>query len=150
MTLFFDLLISLAFSVHSSFDLRSYNDINRSTYNVFNEKTRKAILLAMSILNYTFLAVLGVMAVVEIGSQIDFDGIARSISIIQILANIMVYVSVIPISYFKRKMIVRELCREFEYNHTYTFNELYEYVREHIVITEKELTRMLRSIKSMP
>ena len=132
--------------------LRSYDEINSATYKVFKDKTRKAILLTMSIINYVCLAVLIVFAFVEIGSQIDLDTAARRISIIQILANILVYVSVIPISYFKRKKIVRKLVREFERSRTetYTDNELYGYIREHIIITEKEFARMMKAIKNFP
>ena len=106
----------------------------------------------MSIINYVCLAVLIVFAFVEIGSQINLDTVARRISIIQILANILVYISVIPISYFKRKKIVRKLVREFEHSRTetYTDNELYKYIREHIIITEKELARMMKAIKNFP
>ena len=152
MSIFFDLLVSLSFSIHSFCDFKSYDEINSTTYKVFKDKTRKAILLAMSIINYVCLAVLIVFAFVEIGSQIDLDTAARRISIIQILANILVYVSVIPISYFKRKKIVRSLVREFEIskNEPYTDDELYEYLRGHIVITKKEMSRMLRAIQKDP
>ena len=52
----------------------------------------------------------------------------------------------------KRKKIVRELAREFERskNEPYTDDELYEYVREHIVISEKEMAKMLRAAKEKP
>ena len=152
MSIFFDLLISLSFSIHSFCDFKSYDEINSATYKVFKDKTRKAILLTMSIINYVCLAVLIVFAFVEIGSQIDLDTAARRISIIQILANILVYISVIPISYFKRKKIVRKLVREFERSctETYTDNELYGYIREHIIINEKEFARMMKAIKNFP
>lgn len=152
MGLLFEILISLSFSIHSYSDYKSFDKINSITYNVFKDNTRKTLLLIMSILNYTFLAALIALAIAEIGSQADFDNLARSIAIIQLIINILVYVSVIPISYFKRKKLVREFVREFERSatKTYTDDELYEYVREHIVITEKELAKMLCSIKSKP
>ena len=52
----------------------------------------------------------------------------------------------------KRKKIVRELVREFERSRTetYTDDELYEHVREHIVISEKEFSKMMKEIKNKP
>ena len=54
--------------------------------------------------------------------------------------------------YFKRKKLVRSLVREFEHSKTepYTDDELYEYLREHIVLTKKEMSRMLRTIQKDP
>ncbi len=153
MGILFELLTSLAFSIHAFRDYRSYEDeINSAAFNVFNEKTRKAILLAISFLNYAFLAVLCVMAGIEIGSQIDLSDAARDVTLAQILSNILIYTAVMPLLYFKRKKLVRELVREFERSRTetYTDDELYEYVREHIVITKKEMTRMLKAIKNKP
>jgi hypothetical protein len=152
MGLLFEILISLSFSIHSYSDYKSFDKINSITYNVFKDNTRKTLLLIMSILNYTFLAALIALAIAEIGSQSDFDNPARSIAIIQLIINILVYISVIPISYFKRSNIVRELIREFEHNRqtNYTYDELYEYISNHIVVTKKELSKMLRSIKSKP
>ena len=149
MGLFFDLLISISFSLYSLSETRSIDKVNSVTYNVFKDKTRKTLVLAMSMLNYAFLAVLCVLACVEIGSQIDLDELARSFLKIQVLINLLFHAIIIPISYFKRKKIVRELVREFERSEreSYSDDELYKYVREHIVITKKELTKMVRAIK---
>jgi hypothetical protein len=153
MGIFLELLTSLAFSIHAFRDYKSYEDeINSAAFNVFNEKTRKTILLAISFLNYAFLAVICVMACIEIGSQIDLSDAARDVTIAQIVSNILIYTVFIPLLYFKRKKLVRSLVREFERskNEPYTDDELYEYVREHIVITKKEMSRMLRAIQKDP
>ena len=153
MGILFELLTSLTFSIYAFRDYRAYeDDINSAAFNVFSEKNRKAILLAISFLNYAFLAVICVMACIEIGSQIDLSDAAREVTIAQILTNILIYTVIMPLLYFKRKKIVRELVREFERNRTepYTDDELYEHVREHIVISEKEFSKMLRAIKSNP
>jgi hypothetical protein len=153
MGILLELLTSLTFSIYAFRDYRAYeDDINSAAFNVFSEKNRKAILLAISVLNYAFLAVICVMACIEIGSQIDLSDAAREVTIAQILTNILIYTVIMPLLYFKRKKLVRELVREFERSatKTYTDDELYEYVREHIVITEKELAKMLCSIKSKP
>lgn len=155
MGIFFELLISLFFGVYYFLPLRSeeLNDqLNRLTYNVFKEKTRKTLLLVMSIINCAFLAVIIVMALAEIGSQIDLDEAANAVVKIQLLVIILVHVTVALIAGSKRKKIVRELVREFERSRTETYSdaELYAYVREHIVITEKELARMIKKIKSNP
>ena len=153
MGILLELLTSLTFSVYAFRDYRAYeDDINSAAFNVFSEKNRKAILLAISVLNYAFLAVICVMACIEIGSQIDLSDAAREVTIAQILTNILIYTVIMPLLYFKRKKIVRELVREFERSRTepYTDDELYEHVRKHIVISEKELAKMLRSIKSNP
>ena len=54
-----------------------------------------------------------------------------------------------PLLYFKRKKIVRELVREFERSEreSYSDDALYEYVREHIIVTPKELAKIVKSIK---
>ena len=106
----------------------------------------------MSIINCAFLAVIIVMALAEIGSQIDLDEAANTVVKIQLLVIILVHVTVALIAGSKRKKIVRELVREFEHGKTepYTDDELYEHVREHIVITKKEMAKMLRSIKNNP
>jgi hypothetical protein len=153
MGIILELLTSLTFSIYAFRDYRAYeDDINSAAFNVFSEKNRKAILLAISVLNYAFLAVICVMACIEIGSQIDLSDAAREVTIAQILTNILIYTVIMPLLYFKRKKIVRELVREFERSRTepYTDDELYEHVRKHIVISEKELAKMLRSIKSNP
>lgn len=153
MGIFLELLTSLAFSIHAFRDYKSYEDeINSAAFNVFNEKTRKTIHLAISFLNYAFLAVICVMACIEIGSQIDLSDAARDVTIAQIVSNILIYTVFIPLLYFKRKKLVRSLVREFERskNEPYTDDELYEYVREHIVITKKEMARMLRTIQKDP
>ena len=153
MGILLELLTSLTFSIYAFRDYRAYeDDINSAAFNVFSEKNRKAILLAISVLNYAFLAVICVMACIEIGSQIDLSDAAREVTIAQILANILIYTVIMPLLYFKRKKIVRELVREFERSRTetYTDDELYEHVREHIVITEKELAKMMKAIKSKP
>ncbi len=153
MGILFELLISLYFSINAFRDYRAYSDeINSAAFNVFNEKTRKAILLAISLLNYAFLAVIFVMACIEIGSQIDLSDAARDVTLVQILSNILIYTVVMPLLYFKRKKLVRELVREFERSRTETYadDELYEYIREHIVISEKELAKMMKKIKSNP
>lgn len=153
MGILLELLTSLTFSIYAFRDYRAYeDDINSAAFNVFSEKNRKAILLAISVLNYAFLAVICVMACIEIGSQIDLSDAARKVTIAQILTNILIYTVIMPLLYFKRKKIVRELVREFERSRTepYTDDELYEHVRKHIVISEKELAKMLRSIKSNP
>ena len=153
MGIFLELLTSLAFSIHAFRDYKSYEDeINSAAFNVFNEKTRKTIHLAISFLNYAFLAVICVMACIEIGSQIDLSDAARDVTIAQIVSNILIYTVFIPLLYFKRKKIVRSLVREFEKskNVPYTDDELYEYLREHIVLTKKEMSRMLRAIQKDP
>lgn len=153
MGILLELLTSLTFSIYAFRDYRAYeDDINSAAFNVFSEKNRKALLLAISVLNYAFLAVICVMACIEIGSQIDLSDAAREVTIAQILTNILIYTVIMPLLYFKRKKIVRELVREFERSRTepYTDAELYEHVREHIVISKKELEKMLRSIKSNP
>ena len=153
MSILFELLTSLAFSIYAFRDYKSYEDeINSAAFNVFNEKTRKTILLAISFLNYAFLAVICVMACIEIGSQIDLSDAARDVTIAQIVSNILIYTVFIPLLYFKRKKLVRSLVREFEKskNEPYTDDELYEYLRGHIVITKKEMTRMLRTIRKDP
>ena len=153
MGILLELLTSLTFSIYAFRDYRAYeDDINSAAFNVFSEKNRKAILLAISVLNYAFLAVICVMACIEIGSQIDLSDAARKVTIAQILTNILIYTVIMPLLYFKRKKIVRELVREFERSRTepYTDDELYEHVRKHIVISEKKLAKMLRSIKSNP
>lgn len=150
MGILFELLVSLSFSLNAFKDYRSYEDeINSASFNVFNEKTRKTILLAISFLNYAFLAVLCVMAWIEIGSQIDLSDAARDVTLAQILSNILIYSVFMPLLYFKRKKIIRELVREFERSEreSYSDEALYEYVREHIIVTKKELTRMLKAIK---
>jgi hypothetical protein len=153
MGILLELLTSLTFSIYAFRDYRAYeDDINSAAFNVFSEKNRKAILLAISVLNYAFLAVICVMACIEIGSQIDLSDAAREVTIAQILTNILIYTVIMPLLYFKRKKIVRELVREFERNRTlpYTDDELYEHVREHIVISEKEFSKMMKEIKSKP
>ncbi|MBR4033269.1 MAG: hypothetical protein IKJ04_00535 [Clostridia bacterium] len=153
MGILFELLTSLAFSIYAFRDYKSYEDeINSAAFNVFNEKTRKTILLAISFLNYAFLAVICVMACIEIGSQIDLSDAAREVTIAQIVSNILIYTVFIPLLYSKRKKLVRSLVREFEKskNEPYTDDELYEYLREHIVITKKEMSRMLRTIWKDP
>lgn len=153
MGILLELLTSLTFSIYAFRDYRAYeDDINSAAFNVFSEKNRKAILLAISVLNYAFLAVICVMACIEIGSQIDLSDAAREVTIAQILTNILIYTVIMPLLYFKRKKIVRELVREFERSRTepYTDDELYEHVREHIVISEKEFSKMMRAIKSKP
>lgn len=153
MDILFELLTSLAFSIYAFRDYKSYEDeINSAAFNVFNEKTRKTILLAISFLNYAFLAVICVMACIEIGSQIDLSDAAREVTIAQIVSNILIYTVFIPLLYFKRKKLVRSLVREFEKskNESYTDDELYEYLREHIVLTKKEMSRMLRAIWKDP
>jgi hypothetical protein len=150
MGILLELLTSLTFSIYAFRDYRAYeDDINSAAFNVFSEKNRKAILLAISVLNYAFLAVICVMACIEIGSQIDLSDAAREVTIAQILTNILIYTVIMPLLYFKRKKIVRELVREFERSEreSYSDEALYEYVREHIIVTKKELTRMLRTIK---
>lgn len=153
MGIFFELIISLFFGMYYFLPARDeeLNDqLNRLTYNVFKEKTRKTLLLIMSIINYAFLAVIIVMALAELGSQIDLDEPANIVVKIQLLVIILVHVIVTLIAGSKRKKLVRELVREFERSRTetYTDDELYEYLREHIVITKKEMTRMLKAIKS--
>lgn len=152
MGIFFELLVSLSFSIHAFRDYKAYDEINSAAFNVFDEKTRKAILLAISFLNYAFLAVLCVMAWIEIGSQIDLSDAARDVTLVQIISNILIYTVVMPLLYFKRKKIVRKLAREFERSEreSYSDAELYAYVREHIVISEKELARIMKAIKSKP
>ena len=152
MGILFELLVSLSFSIYAFRDYQAYDEINSAAFNVFNERTRKAILLAISFLNYAFLAALCVMAFIEIGSQIDLSNAARDVTIAQILSNIVIYTIVMPLLYFKRKKIVRELAREFKHTRTetYTDAELYEYICEHIVISERELARMMKAIKSKP
>ena len=153
MGILLELLTSLTFSIYAFRDYRAYeDDINSAAFNVFSEKNRKATLLAISVLNYVFLAVICVMACIEIGSQIDLSDVAREVTIAQILTNILIYTVIMPLLYFKRKKLVRELVREFERSRTepYTNDELYEHVREHIVISKKGLAKMLRSIKSNP
>ena len=153
MGILLELLTSRTFSIYAFRDYRAYeDDINSAAFNVFSEKNRKATLLAISVLNYVFLAVICVMACIEIGSQIDLSDVAREVTIAQILTNILIYTVIMPLLYFKRKKLVRELVREFERSRTepYTNDELYEHVREHIVISKKGLAKMLRSIKSNP
>ena len=153
MGILLELLTSLTFSIYAFRDYRAYeDDINSAAFNVFSEKNRKAILLAISVLNYAFLAVICVMACIEIGSQIDLSDAAREVTIAQILTNILIYTVIMPLLYFKRKKIVRSLVREFERSRTepYTDDELYEHVREHIVISEKEFSKMMKEIKSKP
>ena len=153
MGILLELLTSLTFSIYAFRDYRAYeDDINSAAFNVFSEKNRKAILLAISFLNYAFLAVICVMACIEIGSQIDLSDAAREVTIAQILTNILIYTVIMPLLYFKRKKLVRELVREFERNRTepYTDDELYEHVRKHIVISEKEFSKMMKEIKSKP
>ncbi len=153
MGILFELLTSLAFSIYAFRDYKSYGDeINSAAFNVFNEKTRKTILWAISFLNYAFLAVICVMACIEIGLQIDLSDAARDVTIAQIVSNILIYTVFMPLLYFKRKKLVRSLVREFEHSKTepYTDDELYEYLREHIVLTKKEMSRMLRTIQKDP
>jgi hypothetical protein len=153
MGILLELLTSLTFSIYAFRDYRAYeDDINSAAFNVFSEKNRKAILLAISFLNYAFLAVICVMACIEISLQIDLSDAAREVTIAQILTNILIYTVIMPLLYFKRKKIVRELVREFERSRTepYTDDELYEHVREHIVISEKEFSKMMKEIKSKP
>lgn len=153
MGILLELLTSLTFSIYAFRDYRAYeDDINSAAFNVFSEKNRKAILLAISVLNYAFLAVICVMACIEISSQIDLSDAAREVTIAQILTNILIYTVIMPLMYFKRKKLVRELVREFERSRTetYTDNELYGYIREHIIITEKEFARMMKAIKNSP
>ena len=153
MGILLELLTSRTFSIYAFRDYRAYeDDINSAAFNVFSEKNRKATLLAISVLNYVFIAVICVMACIEIGSQIDLSDVAREVTIAQILTNILIYTVIMPLLYFKRKKLVRELVREFERSRTepYTNDELYEHVREHIVISKKGLAKMLRSIKSNP
>jgi hypothetical protein len=153
MGILLEFLTSLTFSIYAFRDYRAYeDDINSAAFNVFSEKNRKAILLAISVLNYAFLAVICVMACIEIGSQIDLSDAAREVTIAQILTNILIYTVIMPLLYFKRKKLVRELVREFERSRTepYTDDELYEHVRKHIVISEKEFSKMLRAIKEKP
>ena len=153
MCILFELLTSLAFSIYAFRDYKSYGDeINSAAFNVFNEKTRKTILWAISFLNYAFLAVICVMACIEIGLQIDLSDAAREVTIAQIVSNILIYTVFMLLLYFKRKKLVRSLVREFEHSKTepYTDDELYEYLREHIVLTKKEMSRMLRTIQKDP
>jgi hypothetical protein len=128
------------------------DDLNRLTYNVLKDKTRKTLLTVMRIVNAVFVAIIAVMALVEIGSQIDLDEAADVVVKIQLLVILCVHVTVALIMGSKRKKIVRELVREFERNRTepYTDDELYEHVRKHIVISEKEFSKMLRAIKEKP
>ncbi len=155
MGIFFELLISLCFGMYYFLPVRAeaLNDqLNRLTYNVFKEKTRKTLLLVMSIINCAFLAVVIVMALAEISLQTDLDEPANIVVKTQLLIIILVHVIVTLIAGSKRKKLVRELVRDFERSRTelYTDGELYEYIREHIVITEKELAKMMKAIKSKP
>jgi len=103
----------------------------------------------MRIVNSVFVAIIAVMAIVEIGSQVDLDAAADLVVKIQLLVILCVHVTVALIMDSKRKKIVRELVREFERSEreSYSDEALYEYVREHIIVTKKELTRMLKAIK---
>jgi hypothetical protein len=155
MSIFFKLAISLFFGIY--YFLPSHtealeDDVNRLTYNVLKDKTRKTLLTVMRIVNAVFVAIIAVMALVEIGSQIDLDAAADVVVKIQLLVILCVHVTVALIMGSKRKKIVRELVREFERNRTepYTDDELYEHVRKHIVISEKEFSKMLRAIKEKP
>lgn len=155
MSIFFKLAISLFFGIY--YFLPSHtealeDDLNRLTYNVIKEKTRKTILIIMRIVNSVFVAIIAVMALAEIGSQIDLDAAADVVVKIQLLVILCVHVTVALIMGSKRKKLVRELVREFERSRTepYTNDELYEHVREHIVISEKEFSKMMRAIKSKP
>ena len=155
MSLFFKLAISLFFGIYYFLPWHTEaleDDLNRLTYNVIKEKTRKTLLIIMRIVNSVFVAIIAVMALVEIASQIDLDAAADVVVKIQLLVILCVHVTVALIMGSKRKKIVRELAREFERskNEPYTDDELYEYVREHIVISEKELAKMMKAIKSKP
>ena len=155
MSIFFKLAISLFFGIYYFLPWHTEaleDDLNRLTYNVIKEKTRKTILIIMRIVNSVFVAIIAVMALAEIGSQIDLDAAADVVVKIQLLVILCVHVTVALIMGSKRKKIVRELVRDFERSRTepYTDDELYEYVREHIVISEKELAKMMKAIKSKP
>lgn len=155
MSIFFKLAISLFFGIYYFLPWHTEaleDDLNRLTYNVLKEKTRKTFLIIMRIVNSVFVAIIAVMALVEIGSQIDLDAAADVVVKIQLLVILCVHVTVALIMGAKRKRIVRSLVREFERskNEPYTDDELYEYVREHIVISEKELAKMLRAIQKDP
>lgn len=152
MGIFFKLLISLFFGIY--YYLPSHtealeDDVNRLTYNVIKDKTRKMLLTAMRIVNAVFVAIIAVMAIVEICSQVDLDAAADLVVKIQLLVILCVHVTVALIMDSKRKKIVRELVREFERSEreSYSDDALYEYVREHIIVTKKELKRMLKAIK---
>ena len=152
MGIFFKLLISMFFGVY--YFLPSHtealeDDLNRLTYNVIKEKSRKTFLTVMRIVNAVFVAIIAVMAIVEIGSQVDLDAAAALVVKIHLLVILCVHVTVALIMNSKRKKLVRELVREFERSEreSYSDEALYEYVREHIIVTKKELTRMLRTIK---
>ena len=155
MGIFFKLIISLFFGIYYFLPWHTEaleDDLNRLTYNVIKEKTRKTILIIMRIVNSVFVAIIAVMALAEIGSQIDLDAAADVVVKIQLLVILCVHVTVALIMGSKRKKLVRSLVREFERskNEPYTDDELYEYVREHIVISEKELAKMMKAIKSKP
>ena len=155
MGIFFKLAISLFFGIYYFLPWHTEaleDDLNRLTYNVLKEKTRKTFLIIMRIVNSVFVAIIAVMALVEIASQIDLDAAADVVVKIQLLVILCVHVTVALIMGSKRKKIVRSLVREFERskNEPYTDDELYGYVREHIVISEKELAKMMKTIKSKP
>ena len=155
MGIFFKLIISLFFGIYYFLPWHAEaleDDLNRLTYNVIKDKTRKTFLIIMRIVNSVFVAIIAVMALAEIAFQINLDAAADVVVKIQLLVILCVHVTVALIMGSKRKKIVRSLVREFERskNETYTDGELYEYVREHIVISEKELAKMLRAIKSKP
>ena len=76
MGIFFKLAISLFLGIYYFLPGHFENledDLNRLSYNVVKEKTRKTFLIVMRIVNAVFFAILAVMALVEIGSQIDLD-----------------------------------------------------------------------------
>ena len=155
MGIFFKLAISLFFGIYYFLPWHTEaleDDLNRLTYNVIKEKTRKTLLIIMRIVNSVFVAIIAVMALAEIASQIDLDAAADVVVKIQLLVILCVHVTVALIMGSKRKKLVRSLVREFERskNEPYTDDELYEYVREHIVISEKELAKMMKAIKSKP
>lgn len=155
MGIFFKLIISLFFGIYYFLPWHTEaleDDLNRLTYNVIKEKTRKTLLIIMRIVNSVFVAIIAVMALAEIASQIDLDAAADVVVKIQLLVILCVHVTVALIMGSKRKKLVRSLVREFERskNEPYTDDELYEYVREHIVISEKELAKMMKAIKSKP
>ena len=152
MSIFFKLAISLFFGIY--YFLPSHtealeDDVNRLSYNVLKDKTRKMLLTVMRIVNAVFVAIIAVMALVEISWQIDLDAAANVVVKMQLLVILCVHVTVALIMGSKRKKLVRELVREFERSEreSYSDEALYEYVREHIIVTKKELTRMLRTIK---
>ena len=152
MGIFFELLISMFFGVYYFLPRHTEDledNLNRLTYNVIKEKSRKTFLTVMRIVNVFFFSIIAVMAIVEIGSQVDLVAAAVLVVKIQLLVILCVHVTVALIMDSKRKKIVRELVREFERSEreSYSDDALYEYVREHIIVTKKELTRMLRTIK---